>query len=193
MIRAAFALCYIHLRCPDPLQPAPQLDNLNHSPESQSHPPSDSPICLTSQSGTRARAPTARAAAPGMLGLSLQSGEDGLISDSRVCKHKAGLIRKYGLNLCRQCFREKSQDIGFTKVRVLSSYTEMRRHAGFAHNFLEALELGLEAERLTLAPSAQVISSDGTTMCHGVCVRVMATGVDTAMLRDIEARSLTSK
>ncbi|KAI4226900.1 MAG: hypothetical protein L6R36_002832 [Xanthoria steineri] len=34
----------------------------------------------------------------------------------RVCTHKAGLIRKYGLNICRQCFREKSQDIGFTKV-----------------------------------------------------------------------------
>lgn len=38
--------------------------------------------------------------------------------DSRVCVHKAGLIRKYGLNICRQCFREKSQDIGFTKVRT---------------------------------------------------------------------------
>lgn len=35
---------------------------------------------------------------------------------SRVCTHSAGLIRKYGLNICRQCFREKSQDIGFTKV-----------------------------------------------------------------------------
>jgi small subunit ribosomal protein S29e len=34
----------------------------------------------------------------------------------RVCTHKAGLIRKYGLNICRQCFREKSQDIGFIKV-----------------------------------------------------------------------------
>ncbi|GJN75251.1 40S ribosomal protein S29 [Purpureocillium lilacinum] len=34
----------------------------------------------------------------------------------RVCKHKAGLIRKYDLNLCRQCFREKSKDIGFNKV-----------------------------------------------------------------------------
>lgn len=39
--------------------------------------------------------------------------------NSRVCTHKAGLIRKYGLNICRQCFREKSQDIGFTKVRFL--------------------------------------------------------------------------
>lgn len=37
-------------------------------------------------------------------------------NSSRVCTHKAGLIRKYGLNICRQCFREKSQDIGFTKV-----------------------------------------------------------------------------
>ncbi|TKA41448.1 hypothetical protein B0A54_06351 [Friedmanniomyces endolithicus] len=34
----------------------------------------------------------------------------------RVCTHPAGLIRKYGLNICRQCFREKSSDIGFTKV-----------------------------------------------------------------------------
>ncbi len=34
----------------------------------------------------------------------------------RVCAHKAGLIRKYGLNVCRQCFREKSTDIGFIKV-----------------------------------------------------------------------------
>jgi hypothetical protein len=35
---------------------------------------------------------------------------------SRVCTHKAGLIRKYGLNICRQCFREKASDIGFIKV-----------------------------------------------------------------------------
>jgi ribosomal protein S14 len=35
---------------------------------------------------------------------------------SRVCTHRAGLIRKYGLDICRQCFREKSADIGFVKV-----------------------------------------------------------------------------
>ena len=40
---------------------------------------------------------------------------------SRVCKHKAGLIRKYDLNLCRQCFREKAKDIGFNKVSFASS------------------------------------------------------------------------
>ncbi|RDL39549.1 putative 40s ribosomal protein s29 protein [Venustampulla echinocandica] len=33
----------------------------------------------------------------------------------RVCTHKAGLIRKYGLMICRQCFREKATDIGFVK------------------------------------------------------------------------------
>ncbi|PGH36585.1 40S ribosomal protein S29 [[Emmonsia] crescens] len=33
----------------------------------------------------------------------------------RVCAHKAGLIRKYGLLVCRQCFREKASDIGFVK------------------------------------------------------------------------------
>jgi len=44
------------------------------------------------------------------------------ILSSRVCTHKAGLIRKYGLNICRQCFREKSSDIGFTKVRNITSW-----------------------------------------------------------------------
>jgi small subunit ribosomal protein S29e len=41
--------------------------------------------------------------------------------DSRVCTHKAGLIRKYGLNICRQCFREKAADIGFVKVHFSPS------------------------------------------------------------------------
>ncbi|KAF9456800.1 ribosomal protein S14 [Collybia nuda] len=35
----------------------------------------------------------------------------------RLCAHQAGLVRKYGLDLCRQCFREKSAAIGFTKNR----------------------------------------------------------------------------
>ncbi|KAI3622456.1 40s ribosomal protein [Moniliophthora roreri] len=35
----------------------------------------------------------------------------------RLCAHQAGLIRKYGLDLCRQCFREKSAAIGFVKNR----------------------------------------------------------------------------
>jgi len=35
---------------------------------------------------------------------------------SRVCGNGQGMIRKYGLNICRQCFREYAKDIGFVKV-----------------------------------------------------------------------------
>ncbi|QSL65188.1 hypothetical protein MERGE_002493 [Pneumocystis wakefieldiae] len=35
----------------------------------------------------------------------------------RVCGHVAGLIRKYDLNICRQCFREYAVNIGFHKHR----------------------------------------------------------------------------
>lgn len=38
---------------------------------------------------------------------------------SRVCSNTHGIIRKYGLMICRQCFREKAADIGFIKVRGL--------------------------------------------------------------------------
>jgi hypothetical protein len=31
-------------------------------------------------------------------------------------KKTSGIIRKYGLNMSRQAFREKAQDIGFVKV-----------------------------------------------------------------------------
>ncbi|MDK0713547.1 30S ribosomal protein S14 [Clostridium perfringens] len=34
----------------------------------------------------------------------------------RVCKNTHGLIRKYGLNMCRRCFREYADDIGFKKL-----------------------------------------------------------------------------
>ncbi|XP_047537032.1 40S ribosomal protein S29 isoform X1 [Vanessa atalanta] len=33
----------------------------------------------------------------------------------RACSNRHGLIRKYGLNICRQCFREYAHDIGFKK------------------------------------------------------------------------------
>eukprot|EP01080_Neovahlkampfia_damariscottae_P008792 gene8792-740_t len=35
----------------------------------------------------------------------------------RICEHRHGLIRKYGLNLCRQCFKENHANIGFAKLR----------------------------------------------------------------------------
>ncbi|TVU50075.1 hypothetical protein EJB05_01430 [Eragrostis curvula] len=38
----------------------------------------------------------------------------------RVCANPHGLIRKYGLMCCRQCFRSNAKDIGFIKLpRVL--------------------------------------------------------------------------
>lgn len=35
-----------------------------------------------------------------------------------MCSNRHGLIRKYGLNMCRQCFRQYAKDIGFIKVRA---------------------------------------------------------------------------
>ncbi|TIB70930.1 hypothetical protein E3Q22_03909 [Wallemia mellicola] len=35
----------------------------------------------------------------------------------RVCgKNGQGLIRKYGMDICRQCFRENASAIGFVKI-----------------------------------------------------------------------------
>lgn len=41
---------------------------------------------------------------------------------SRVCGNQGGIIRKYGMDICRQCFREKAADIGFTKVCFTISF-----------------------------------------------------------------------
>ena len=35
----------------------------------------------------------------------------------RVTRSTEGLIRKYGIMLCRQSFREQAEHIGFKKVR----------------------------------------------------------------------------
>nr|ACO10784.1 40S ribosomal protein S29 [Caligus rogercresseyi] len=34
----------------------------------------------------------------------------------RACSNRHGLIRKYKLDMCRQCFREYAGDIGFKKL-----------------------------------------------------------------------------
>ncbi|RXG69097.1 40S ribosomal protein S29 [Armadillidium vulgare] len=39
-----------------------------------------------------------------------------LSREIRSCSNRHGLIRKYGLNMCRQCFREYASDIGFKKL-----------------------------------------------------------------------------
>ena len=33
----------------------------------------------------------------------------------RKCGRYGGIIRKYGLHICRQCFRDKSEELGFKK------------------------------------------------------------------------------
>jgi small subunit ribosomal protein S14 len=33
------------------------------------------------------------------------------------CGTKQGLIRRYGINICRQCFREVAEEMGFKKYR----------------------------------------------------------------------------
>lgn len=50
----------------------------------------------------------------------------GSVCYSRVCGHVAGLIRKYGMDICRQCFREKATAIGFEKVRIPRTTAETR-------------------------------------------------------------------
>tara|TARA_B100001121_G_C18177449_1_gene384138 strand:- start:338 stop:508 length:171 start_codon:yes stop_codon:yes gene_type:complete len=35
----------------------------------------------------------------------------------RVCGNSHGIIRKYNMNICRQCFRHYAKDIGFVKYR----------------------------------------------------------------------------
>lgn len=50
------------------------------------------------------------------LHLTIRQWTPNSVQRSRLCAHQAGLIRKYGLDLCRQCFRENSAAIGFVKV-----------------------------------------------------------------------------
>jgi small subunit ribosomal protein S14 len=33
-----------------------------------------------------------------------------------VCHNNRGMIHKYGLHICRRCFREVAQSIGFQKL-----------------------------------------------------------------------------
>jgi len=35
----------------------------------------------------------------------------------RVCANQGAIIRKYDINMCRQCFRERAVQIGFAKYR----------------------------------------------------------------------------
>eukprot|EP01041_Mallomonas_annulata_P001228 gene1228-2383_t len=56
----------------------------------------------------------------------------------RVCANPHGIIRKYHLDMCRQCFRERSEDIGF--IKWLLVYSILFSKSG---TVLTLLELGL--------------------------------------------------
>jgi len=36
-------------------------------------------------------------------------------SKCRMCGARVGVIRKYGLNICRRCFKESAPKLGFKK------------------------------------------------------------------------------
>ncbi|MFP4655412.1 MAG: 30S ribosomal protein S14 [Methanohalobium sp.] len=36
-------------------------------------------------------------------------------SQCKRCGRKQALVRKYGIHMCRQCFREMAHDMGFEK------------------------------------------------------------------------------
>jgi small subunit ribosomal protein S14 len=38
-------------------------------------------------------------------------------NECRRCGREQGLVGKYDINLCRQCFREVARDMGFRKYR----------------------------------------------------------------------------
>lgn len=39
----------------------------------------------------------------------------GRMDGCEQCGRRRGLVRRYGLNLCRQCFRDNARELGFKK------------------------------------------------------------------------------
>lgn len=77
---------------------------------------------------------------------------------SRSCSNHHGLIRKYGLNLCRQCFREYANDIGFKKVSFGNSPLNITSKSILIWNLFRSrlaagLDIYLEEMRWLLAAS----------------------------------------
>lgn len=79
---------------------------------------------------------------------------------SRVCSNRHGLIRKYGLNMCRQCFRQYAKDIGFIKVSAGLRWAgrALRFPAGASHS-CRSFAVGLSAGRMRLSPVDPAASS----------------------------------
>ena len=43
--------------------------------------------------------------------------QTGQLQSCQRCNRNQGLVGKYDINLCRQCFREIARDMGFKKSR----------------------------------------------------------------------------
>ncbi|KAI9076127.1 hypothetical protein K1719_041941 [Acacia pycnantha] len=71
---------------------------------------------------------------------------------SRVCGNPHGLIRKYGLICCRQCFRSNAKEIGFIKASAASKKLEEICRRRFLYPFLEGL-IDIYAKDLLTPPS----------------------------------------
>lgn len=86
-----------------------------------------------------------------------------LLFCSRVCSNRHGLIRKYGLNMCRQCFRQYAKDIGFIKVSAgTEAGGEGRRWPSpLTSSFSRSLAAGLSPENMRLLSEAVVRSCWG--------------------------------
>ncbi|KAK3034512.1 hypothetical protein RJ639_032501 [Escallonia herrerae] len=55
----------------------------------------------------------------------------------RVCGNSHGMIRKYGLMCCRQCFHSNAKQIGFIKKTVTNQWTsEVQPHKIEYHDAL---------------------------------------------------------
>jgi small subunit ribosomal protein S29e len=98
---------------------------------------------------------------------------------SRVCTHKAGLVRKYGLNICRQCFREKAADIGFHKVSHI-----YRRIAGIKIGGTDTPAAPLNVFPTTAGDDEGSFQVDGAMIRRGSAGHAIAvTGVRRADMR----------
>lgn len=54
----------------------------------------------------------------------------------RVCHNTHGLIRKYKLDICRRCFRERAVLLGFTQIRIYYMLIlEQQKKFRFKFNF----------------------------------------------------------
>ena len=80
---------------------------------------------------------------------------------SRVCANQWGIIRKYNLNICRQCFREYAKDIGFVKVRVESSRADLTPQAFVAEALFRQSAAGSSRLGVRGTPASRLADDRG--------------------------------